>query len=589
MVKNDYLTQEAYDSLKLLTIDMSGFQRQKNYDGPAPYFRAELTKWLQDLLDKEEYRKPDGTKYDIYTDGIKIYTTIDLSMQKHSEAAMKEHMANVQQSYFNHWKNLDPWTYDAEKEERSSRKASLNKRVEESERFQSLKSAILSETIARISAEISDTRFLDHDIKRMLREEKNPGHFANLVNKKWATKEQTATYKKIMKSPYWDELKEKYALLQKEAKEAFNTKVQMDVFAYNDRGSKTVTMTPLDSIKHHLQHMQFGSLSVDPKNGFVKTWVGGIGYDYFKYDHIQQSNRQIGSTFKPFVYTTAIEKYGMSPCQKVQDIQYEIPAGDPDFKLLKTWRPKNSKEFSNEWVTLKEGLKHSMNSVSVYLTKEIGNVEAIRELVENMGIDKRKIPSAPSICLGTPDLSVMDMAGAYTVFANNGIYSKPIFVKRIEDKNGQTIYNYVPEQKRVLNPKYNHVLVNMLKYVVQHRAYQFKSEIAGKTGTTNDHVDGWFMGFTPGLISATWVGGSERYIRFRNLALGQGAVMARPYFEKFLTRLENDNSIDYDESLRFEIPEGDQIEVDCSKYELLAQSLNQKEGKKKKDEFEEEF
>ena len=588
MVKNDFLTEEEFLEFNNNEIDMTGFKRKKNYDGPAPYFRAELTKWLKNLLNEDKYRKPDGTKYDIYTDGIKIYTTVDLPMQRYAEEAMLEHMAVVQKNYFNHWDKMDPWTYKADEDEKATRKANLNNKVEDSERFQALKAHHLSGIIGKISEEIPDARFLDYDFKRMLREEENPGHIASIVNKKWATKSQASTYKKIMKSEHWPELKKDWASLQQAAKKAFNTKVEMEVFAYNKTGRKKITMTPLDSIKYHAQHMQFGSLTLDPKTGFVKTWVGGIGHDFFKYDHIQQSSRQIGSTFKPFVYTTAIEELGMSPCQKVQDVQYEIPAGDPNFGLMETWRPKNSKDFTGEWVSLREGLKQSMNSVSVYLTKEIGNVETIRELVSNMGIEKEKIPSAPSICLGTPDLSVMDMAGAYTVFANNGIYSKPIFVTRIEDDNGKTIYNYIPEQKKVLNPKYNHVMVDMLKYVVEHRAYQFKSEVAGKTGTTNDHVDGWFMGFTPGLVSATWVGGSDRWIRFRNIGYGQGAVMARPYFEKFLKKIEADPSIDYDETLRFPVPEGEHIELDCAKYDLLAQSLKQKD-KKKKDEFEEEF
>lgn len=589
MMKNDFITEEEYDSLRIMEIDVSRFQRKTNYTGPAPYFRVELTKWLKEILNDPKYRKPDGTKYDIYTDGIKIYTTLDLPMQIHAEAAMKEHMETVQTSYFNHWKGMDPWTYKADGDEKSTRKASLNRKVQESERYQKLKSNHLSSVISQITDEIPSARFQDHDIKRMLKAESNPEHFANIVNKRWATKDQVNTYKKIMKTEHWKVFKEQYKKLQSSTKKAFNTKTKLKVFAYNDAGYKMMEMTPLDSIRYHTQHMQFGSVSLDPKTGFVKTWVGGIGHEYYKYDHIQQSNRQIGSTFKPFIYTTAIQEYGMSPCQKVEDKQYEIPAGDPDFGLMETWRPKNSKEFSGEHVSLKEGLKNSMNSVSVYLTKYIGNVETIRDLVDNMGIDKKKIPSAPSICLGTPDLSVMDMAGAYTVFANNGIYSKPIFVTRIEDKNGRTIYNYMPEQRKVLAPKYNYVMIDMLKYVVQHRAKQFKSEIAGKTGTTNDHVDGWFMGITPGLVTATWVGGQERWIRFRSLSLGQGAVMARPYFEKFLKKIESDPSIVYDETLRFQIPEGELPVIDCAKYDLLAQSFKDEDEKKKRDEFEEEF
>jgi penicillin-binding protein 1A len=256
---------------------------------------------------------------------------------------------------------------------------------------------------------------------------------------------------------------------------------------------------------------------------------------------------------------------------------------------MKTWSPSNSHAFSGEYVTLKEGLKQSLNSVSVYLMKEIGNTETIRDFVSNLGIDKNKIPSAPSICLGSADLTVMDMAGAYTAYANNGQYSKPIFVKKIEDKDGRIIYTYKPEQKKVLNPAHNYAMVEMLKYVMQNRAYQFKSEVAGKTGTTNDHVDGWFIGFTPNLVSATWVGGAERWIRFENISDGQGAVMARPFFENFLKRIEKDKSIDYDSDARFEIPDEDRLVIDCTKYEQLAEQLKLQDAKDQRNELDEEF
>ncbi len=588
MLRNDFLTQEEYEEYRDIPIDNSRFQRVTNYDGPAPYFRAELTKWLVNLLENEKYRKPDGTKYNIYTDGLKIYTTVDLRMQILAEEAMKEHMKIVQNNYFRVWRNADPWTYGADETEKNIRKENLNRRVENSERYQNMRSRILSSGIAKINEELPEARLTNLDLRRMAREEVEPGYIAETVKKKWATKEQASQYKKILNSENWPELRDAWNKLEEDAKKAFSTKVSMTVFDY-DQGQKSVVMTPLDSIKYHAQHMQFGSVSIDPKTGFVKTWVGGINYDYFKYDHIQQSNRQIGSTFKPFLYTTVIQKFGMSPCQKVQDTQYEIPAGDPDFKLNQTWRPSNSSEFTDEWMTLKEGLRLSKNSISVYLMKQLGNVEVVRDFVANLGIDIKKIPSYPSIALGTPELSVIDMAGAYTTYANNGVYSKPIFVKRIEDKNGRIIYNYVPEQKQALNPVYNHAMVDMLKYTMSNRAHLFKSEVAGKTGTTNDHVDGWFVGFTPNLVSATWVGGSERWIRFLSITDGQGSVMARPFFDKFLQSIENDKSIGWNVSDRFPIPEGDLIEVDCSKYDELVQSLGDEKPKRKRDEFEEEF
>ena len=588
MKRNQFIDHEEYEEYRDKPIDNSRFQRVTNYDGPAPYFRAELTKWLVQLFEDEKYRKPDGTKYNIYTDGLKIYTTIDLRMQIHAEEAMKEHMKRVQNRYFQVWKNSDPWTYRADDDEKNVRRESLNRKVESSERYQMMRSRILSPALAQFVEDFPQARLNNLDLRRMVREEAEPGYIADIVKKRWANKDQAAQYKKIMSHPAWPELSDAWKKLDGESKRAFNTKVNLKVFDY-DEGEKTVLMTPLDSIRYHTQHMQFGSVSIDPRTGFVKTWVGGIGYDYFKYDHIQQSNRQIGSTFKPFLYTTVIQKFGMSPCMKVQDTQYEIPAGDPDFKLTQTWRPANASGFTGEWMTLKDGLKESKNSLSVYLMKQLGNVEVVRDFVANLGIDINKIPQFPSIALGTPELSVIDMAGAYTTYANNGVYSKPIFVKRIEDQNGRVIYNYVPEQRQALNPVYNHAMVDMLKYVVNHRAHLFKSEIAGKTGTTNDHVDGWFVGFTPNLASATWVGGSERWIRVLSIGDGQGSAMARPFFESFLLRVERDQNIAWNVSDRFVIPEGDLIEVDCAKYDQLVQSLSEEGTRRKRDEFEEEF
>jgi penicillin-binding protein 1A len=589
MVVNGYLEKTVYDSLKLLPLDISGFMKSKNYSGPAPYFRAELTKFIHRTFEEKGIRKPDGTKYNIYTDGLKIYTTVDLNMQRHAETSMKEHMKTLQETYFRRWKNKDPWTYKADKEEKKIRQNNLKRLVENTERYKLLKSRILGKVLTKLNNEHPNFTLVTRDMIRMENEEKEPGHLDDIVKKKWTTKDRAKVYKSILKSDYWSQLKSDWNTFQKTMTVDFKTPKKMKVFAYNDAGYEIVTMSPLDSIKYHEMHLRFGSLSVDPQTGFIKTWVGGIGYDYFKYDHIQQSNNQIGSTFKPFVYTVAIKERGISPCQKVMDQQYTIPAGDPDFGLLKTWAPSNSSGFSGEMVTLKDGLRKSLNSVSVYLMKEIGNTEAIRDYVGNLGIDKNKIPNAPSICLGSADLTVMDMAGAYTTYANNGQYSKPIFVKKIEDKNGRVIYNYQPEQKKVLNPVHNFALVQMLKYVVEHRAAQFKSEIAGKTGTTNDHVDGWFIGFTPNLVSATWVGGAERWIRFETIEDGQGAVMARPYFEKFLKKIENDQEIDFDTNVRFQVPEGDNLVIDCTVYDQLAEQLERKDLELKKNELDEEF
>jgi len=298
----------------------------------------------------------------------------------------------------------------------------------------------------------------DGDIFRLFAEDNKPGHLAKLVKQGDITKSKSKVYKQILSSEYWPTLKKQWSALQAKSKKVFAKKIPMKVFAYTPSGEKTVTMSPRDSIKYHMMHMQLGSMAVDPKTGYVKTWVGGINHKYFQYDHIN-SNRQVGSTFKPFIYTTAIANLAMSPCYEIQDIQYTIPANDANFGLLKSWSPENSDKFSGEYLTLREGLKKSKNTVSVKLMMEIGNTELVRSLVSQFGIDKNKIPNSPSICLGSADLSVMDMTGAYTVYANNGTYTKPMFVTSIEDKNGRVIYQETSVQRKALNPKYNLVIV----------------------------------------------------------------------------------------------------------------------------------
>lgn len=258
----------------------------------------------------------------------------------------------------------------------------------------------------------------------------------------------------------------------------------------------------------------------------------------------------------------------MSPCQKVKDLQYTIPARDPNFGLMETWAPENADgKFSGEDMTLMEALRRSRNSISVWLMKELGSVGLVRNLASDMGVKKSKIPNAPSICLGAADLNVLEMTSAYSSFANNGIYRKPIFITKIEDKNGRIIYNAIPEQRRVMQEKYNYVMLEMLKYVTKNHQFMLQSEFGGKTGTTNDYVDGWFMGVTPEIVVGTWVGGEDPWIRFTNLQDGQGGVMARPFFYDFMKRLEADPKIGLNPAATFTTPSGDLIETDCSKYE----------------------
>jgi len=574
MVKNGFLTKEEYLNKRLKIISTDNFKREKHYSGQAPHFRSELTKWVKNLLEDPDYRKPDGSKYNIYTDGLKIYTTIDTRIQAYAEQAMKEHMSKLQERYFTVWKGKDFMTFNADESKKASRQSQLVQMMKNSDRYKSIRVQYLSSIMNTILEELEISRLTDNEIFRIFEEDKNPGHLKNLSKKSDISKESIKKCQKIYESEHWPEFKSQWNKMQQAVQKSFNTKVKMKVFAYNTQGEKEVEMTPMDSLKYHLQHMQIGSVAVDPKNGNILAWIGGINHKYFQYDHVN-SRRQVGSTFKPFIYTTAIIKNAISPCLKVEDKQHCIVANDPNFKLASTWCPKNSdNKYSGNVMTLRQALKDSKNSVSVYLMKEIGSVETVKNLVGNLGIDKKHIPNFPSICLGTPELSAMDMAFAYTAFANGGIVTKPIFVTRIEDKNGRVIYSAVPEQKRAINESYNYAVVDMLKYVASGIQPQFKSQVAGKTGTTNDYKDGWFVGFTPNIVVSTWVGGDQEFVRFNSLSDGQGAVMARPFFVNFLKKLEGDNRLNYGQNSVFMRPEEELIEIDCSKYEEIIKSEN---------------
>ena len=309
MVRNGKLDKEKFEKLNAEPIDISGFKRVANYSGIAPYFRAELVKEVKNILAQDKYSKPDGTKYDLYTDGLVINTTIDFDMQKHAEASMEKHMKDLQSRFFTRWKGKDPWKFNADKAQIKQRQGILNRQIRESDRFKKMRAQYIGPVSAEISANIENVRLWDSDIFRLFAEDKKKGTLANLVRKKTIRKDQSQVYKKILASDNWPILKKQWLALQKAKDKAFKKKVKMKIFAYTPQGEKTVEMTPLDSIKYHNMHLQLGSISVDPKTGYVKTWVGGVGHKYFKFDHIN-SNRQVGSTFKPFIYGTAIIEQG---------------------------------------------------------------------------------------------------------------------------------------------------------------------------------------------------------------------------------------------------------------------------------------
>lgn len=588
MQKNKMLTQTEYDSLRNLPLGMGSFKRKTHDDGLAPYFRMHLREELKKILadeSKAEF-KSDGTPYNLYEDGLKIYTTIDPVMQKHAEAAMIEHMKTQQKKFWKKWKNKDPWTYRDPRDDRkpkeidedlASRQRSLKKLIRGSDRYETLRKIHLTPVLTKISEGIDGYVLRDFDIDRMLAEDEKKGTIARLISKKIVPSDRAVKYRKIMKSADWKTLKTTWNKLQKEVKDEFAKPVKMTVFDYTPEMEKDTVMSPLDSIKYHRMFLQFGSMSVDPLTGHVKTWIGGINHKYFQYDHVT-SDRQVGSTFKPFIYATAINEMGISPCQKIADIPYTIHVGEGDFLLNEDWTPKNAGEYTGEDFTLIKGLKWSQNTISVNLMKQMGSTKLVRQLVHEMGLDKNekrsngmyRIPRVPSICLGATDLKVFEMTGAYTTFANNGLYNKPIFISKIEDKNGKIIYSETALENSAIKPQANYVMLHMLKEVMNQGQADFrglKSEIGGKTGTTNDYVDGWFMGLTPDLVVGTWVGGEDRWVRFLSIADGAGAKMARPFFAKFIRKLEEDENADYDVNARFYRPKGDLgIEIDCSIY-----------------------
>lgn len=593
MEKNGFITQAQYDTLRNEDLGIR-YTRQTHIDGLAPYFRMELSKEVKNILDMPGRQKQDGSKYNIYKDGLRIYTTINPYMQSVAEEEMRKRMPVVQKSFWNTWKWNDPWEYSSGSETEVPvpiRQMMLTRLMRTSERYQSLRSKHLSGVVAKLSKELDLTFHEDdREIERVIEESEKAGVITQLVSQKMISTELAAQYRKVLKSDHFPELKTQWSKLQAEVEEVFSKPVDMKVFAYNSKMEKDTTMSPMDSIRYHRMFLQTGMVAINPKNGQVKVWVGGIDHKYFQYDHVN-INRQVGSTFKPFVYATAIFQQGFSPCFQVYDLPITITPQDRGFYLNEPWTPRNSHgEYTGELLTLKDGLRRSKNTISAYLMKELGSVNPVLDLVHRMGIDKNdkysngryRIPRVPSIALGAADMSVLELTGAYTTFANNGVFIKPYFIQRIENKNGQVLYeNFVAEQQ-ALPPNPNYVMVEMLRY--SGGLGGLKSDAGGKTGTTNDYADGWFVGITPNLVVGTWTGGEDRWISFRSIDLGQGAFMSKPLVRNFLKRLEDDPESGYNFKDRFYRPPGDLgIVLDCGLYH---NDLPPLEGG---DEFEDEF
>jgi penicillin-binding protein 1A len=499
MVKYGYLSQHAYDSLKTLPLGLS-FHPEDHNEGLAPYFREYLR---TEFLDKwcAENKKPDGSEYNIYSDGLKIYTTIDSRLQQYAEQAVREQMSQLQERF--------------EKVEGKSKKFP----------FVGFFQGNKEEEIKRI---------MEHAMK-------NSERYKNL-------KAQGMSESDIEKN--------------------FETKDTMRIFSW--KGEFDTIMTPVDSIRYYKKFLQAGFMSMDPQTGYIKAWVGGINHSNFQYDHVQREHsRQVGSTFKPFVYLCAIQA-GWSPCTQVPNVPVTIKLPDG-----KDWVPRNSSppSLDNKMLTLKKALANSVNYISAYIMKQFGPQSVVR-VAQQMGITA-KLDPVPSLCLGSADVSVFEMVGAYSAFANKGTWIEPTFVTRIEDKNGKVLWEYVPKKVEAMDEVTAYVMLQMMKGVTQSGTgiglrsapYNFTEPIAGKTGTTQHNADGWFMGITPDLVSGGWVGGEDLIVHFNSLAEGQGAKMALPIWGNYMKRVYADKKLKISKG-DFEKPSKHiDVDLDCSKYD----------------------
>jgi penicillin-binding protein 1A len=572
------ITQRQCNDLKAKPLDISRFKNRSHNDGLATYFRTSLAADVKALIKDKNITKADGSLYDVYRDGLKIYTTVDADMQRMAEESMREHMASLQVKFFKVWKGRDPWTHRDENttdEQIRRRQVSLDDRIRESNRYQLLRGKHIEDIVVGIEKEIPDLDLTDNDIITMLRQEKQANLFETLLKTNSISRSRVDIYQQIMSSKIWPVLKKKWNVLTADVKTEFSKPTKMTVFAYNAMGEKDTIMTPMDSIRYHRMHLQLGSMAVEPNTGHVKFWVGGIGHKYFQVDH-NKLDRQVGSTFKPFIYATAIFN-GMSPCMTVTDVPQTISVGEGSFGLIQPWTPKNSTGYSGQSMTLWDALKESRNTASVYLMKRLGSTQPVREIVQNMGIEvdaksangQLRIPKTPSICLGSPDLSVWEMTGAYTSFANNGVYIKPQMIVKILDKSGKMLYQSLPTKRNALSENASYVMLQMLKYNVRSAPgiKNLQSEVGGKTGTTNDFRDGWFMGVSPNLVVGTWVGGEDQWMHFLRIDEGQGSYMARPFFAKVMAKIEKNTPEKYDFTKKFTKPEGSLgITMDCGSY-----------------------
>ena len=527
----EFISEVEGDSLKGLEMDIN-FNPQSHRDGLATYFRMYvqgfMNKWIK--ANPKPALEGERDKWNLYLDGLKIYTTIDSRMQKNAEEAVGEHMKKLQAEFF----------------------------------------------VQNTPERNKTTPFLDLE-----------------------SSEIKLIMERAMKnSDRWREMK-KAGKSEKEIRASFEVKREMTVFDWNSEiQEKDTVMTPRDSIRYYKSFLRSAMMSMEPQTGHVKAWVGGVNYKHFQYDNVYQGTRQAGSTFKPFVYAAAIDQLRYSPCDSLPDTQYCIEPGKHG--NTEAWCPKNSNgKYSGNNYTLKSALANSMNTVTAQLIDKVGP-KSVVSIVRNLGLTGEILP-VPAIALGTPDSNVYEMVGAYGAFANQGVYVKPVMISRIEDKNGTVLYEYVPETKDVLSKEVAYTMLNLMqgvteggsgsrlkhshqknttvyKEVVTGYPYEFKNPIAGKTGTTQNNSDGWFMGTVPNLVTGVWVGGDNRSIHFKSITYGQGASMALPIWGLYMKKNYAIKELGISEEA-FTKPSNMSINLDCTKI---------KEELQKTDELEEE-
>jgi len=504
MEKNEFITTSLKDSLQKTDLGLD-LHRESHSDGYATYFREYLRDFMKTWIKNNP--KQDGSDYNLHRDGLKIYVTLDSRMQKYAEEAMTEHMSNLQRVFF--------------KEQKKNKTAP----------------------------------FYDLDKSQI-----------------------ATTMKQAMKrSNRWRRMK-KNGASEDEILASFDEKRDMKIFSW--KGDIDTIMTPKDSILYYKHILRSGLMSVEPQTGHVKAWVGGINYKHFQFDAVKQQKRQVGSTFKPFVYASAINQLKLSPCLELPNIPYTIPK--EKYGMPEDWTPKNSDDKYGGELTLKQALAGSVNVITANLIDKV-HPKTVVALAKSAGI-KSEIPEVPAIALGTVDLSLYEMVGAYATFANKGLQIEPMMILKIEDKNGTVLEQFIPKSKEVLSEESAYVVINLLEGVTQSGSgirlrgqwgkypdnvvtgypYQFTNPIAGKTGTTQNQSDGWFMGIVPNLATGVWVGGEDRATHFARITQGQGATMALPIWALYYKKLYADPTLQISTE-DFEKPEELSIEIDCEK------------------------